>query len=77
MLCDSRGKNMRQFIDEDIMDDIVVISEATLEVLRGKAIDILNQLRKQSPNIKCNVYIFGGWRDLTKKMTYQAAIQRC
>ena len=29
MLCDSRGKNMRQFIDEDIMDDIVVISEAT------------------------------------------------
>ena len=39
---------MRQFIDEDIMDDIVVISEATLEVLRGKAIDILNQLRKQS-----------------------------
>ena len=61
---------MGQFIDEDIMDDIVVISEATLEVLRGKAIDILNQLRKQSPNIKCNVYIFGGWRDLTKKMTY-------
>ena len=65
MLCDSRGKNMRQFIDEDIMNDIVVISEATLEVLRGKAIDILNQLRKQSPNIKCNVYIFGGWGDLT------------
>ena len=61
---------MRQFIDEDIMDDIVVISEATLEVLRGKAIDILKQLRKQSPNIKCNVYIFGGWGDLTKKMTY-------
>ena len=56
MLCDSRGKNMRKFIDEDIMDDIVVISEATLEVLRGKSIDNLNQLRKQSPNIKCNVY---------------------
>ena len=31
---------MRQFIDEDIMDDTLVISEATLEVLRGKAIDI-------------------------------------
>ena len=50
MLCDSRGKNMGQFIDEDIMDDIVVISVATLEVLRGKAIDILKQLRKQSQN---------------------------
>ena len=41
---------MGQFIDEDIMDDIVVISEATLEVLRRKAIDILKQLRKQSQN---------------------------
>ena len=61
---------MHQFIDEDIMDDIVVISEATLGVLRGKAIEILNQLRKQSPNIKCNVYFFDGWHDLTKKMTY-------